>query len=119
MCACLLFATTFTPVPSVPTAVAPPDVAAVVKLLQQAAATAVGRAQAETCLHPEHVQQSVQQQIQEIEAHVAELAAAAAAARAPFSWVDGPLVVAMRHGDMILVDEVNLAEDAVLERLNR
>ena len=28
-------------------------------------------------------------------------------------------VQAIRHGDMILVDELNLAEDAVLERLNR
>ena len=26
---------------------------------------------------------------------------------------------AMKRGDMILVDELNLAEDAVLERLNR
>jgi midasin len=33
--------------------------------------------------------------------------------------VDGPLVTAMRRGDMILIDEINLAEDAVLERLNR
>lgn len=44
---------------------------------------------------------------------------AAAAARAPFVWVDGPLVTAMRRGDMLLIDELNLAEDAVLERLNR
>lgn len=29
------------------------------------------------------------------------------------------LLQAMRRGDMILVDELNLAEDAVLERLNR
>lgn len=36
-----------------------------------------------------------------------------------FEWVDGPLVAAMRHGDIILIDELNLAEDAVLERLNR
>jgi len=52
----------------------------------------------------------------------AEAAAAvkesAARARAPFEWVDGPLVEAMRAGDMILVDELNLADDAVLERLN-
>jgi midasin len=47
------------------------------------------------------------------------LDAAAAAARAPFAWADGPLVLAMRQGDMLLVDEINLAEDAVLERLNR
>ncbi len=49
----------------------------------------------------------------------AAAATAAAEARAPFAWVDGPLVTAMRLGDMILVDEINLAEDAVLERLNR
>ena len=35
-----------------------------------------------------------------------------------FEWVDGPLVHAMKHGDMILLDEISLAEDAVLERLN-
>lgn len=35
-----------------------------------------------------------------------------------FEWVDGPLVESMKSGDLILVDEVNLAEDAVLERLN-
>ena len=45
--------------------------------------------------------------------------ASAAQASAPFEWVDGPLVMAMRQGDMILIDELNLAEDAVLERLNR
>lgn len=38
---------------------------------------------------------------------------------APFEWVDGPLVTAMRNGDILLIDELNLAEDAVLERLNR
>ncbi|KAF4033085.1 ATPase family associated domain-containing protein 5 [Phytophthora infestans] len=35
-----------------------------------------------------------------------------------FEWADGPLVESMKHGDLILIDEVNLAEDAVLERLN-
>ena len=44
---------------------------------------------------------------------------AAGSARAPFEWADGPLVTAMRQGDIILIDELNLAEDAVLERLNR
>ena len=38
--------------------------------------------------------------------------------RVPFEWVDGPLVTAMKNGDFILVDELSLAEDAVLERLN-
>ncbi len=49
----------------------------------------------------------------------AELAEAAATVRAPFAWEDGPLVTAMRRGDMILIDELNLADDAVIERLNR
>ena len=42
----------------------------------------------------------------------------AAAACIPFMWEDGPLVTAMRQGCLLLVDEINLAEDAVLERLN-
>ena len=35
-----------------------------------------------------------------------------------FEWVDGPLVSSMRNGDLFLLDEMSLAEDAVLERLN-
>eukprot|EP00850_Spirogloea_muscicola_P001040 SM000004S14910 [mRNA] locus=s4:133208:176671:- [translate_table: standard] len=35
-----------------------------------------------------------------------------------FAWHDGPLVTAMKDGDMILVDEISLAEDSILERLN-
>lgn len=38
--------------------------------------------------------------------------------QALFEWVDGPLVDAMKGGDLLLVDEISLAEDAVLERLN-
>ena len=34
-----------------------------------------------------------------------------------FEWVDGCLVEAMRRGEMVLLDELNLADDAVLERL--
>jgi len=37
---------------------------------------------------------------------------------APFEWVDGPLVEAMKTGKMILLDEMSLADDAVLERMN-
>jgi midasin len=36
----------------------------------------------------------------------------------PFEWVDGPLVKAMETGAILLVDEISLAEDGVLERLN-
>eukprot|EP00887_Chlorella_sp_A99_P000601 scaffold17.g601.t1 len=56
--------------------------------------------------------------LRRLETDVASLAEAVGAARAPFEWADGPLVQAMKQGDMILVDELNLAEDAVLERLN-
>lgn len=35
-----------------------------------------------------------------------------------FKWYDGPLIEAMKNGDMFLIDEISLAEDAVLERLN-
>nr|XP_039270627.1 midasin-like [Styela clava] len=35
-----------------------------------------------------------------------------------FDWVDGPLLQAMCHGKYLLIDEISLAEDSVLERLN-
>ena len=35
-----------------------------------------------------------------------------------FSWHDGPLVHCMKEGKAFLIDEISLAEDAVLERLN-
>lgn len=35
-----------------------------------------------------------------------------------FQWNDGPLVEAMKSGDYFLLDEISLADDSVLERLN-
>lgn len=35
-----------------------------------------------------------------------------------FEWVDGPLIQAMKTGGMFLADEISLADDSVLERLN-
>ena len=35
-----------------------------------------------------------------------------------FIWEDGPLVEAMKRGEFLLIDEISLAEDSVLERLN-
>lgn len=35
-----------------------------------------------------------------------------------FEWVDGPLVVALKNGQFFLLDEISLADDSVLERLN-
>jgi len=39
-------------------------------------------------------------------------------ARTLFEWKDGPLITAMKEGDMFLLDEISLADDSVLERLN-
>ena len=47
-----------------------------------------------------------------------KLASLVASLQMPFLWEDGVLVEAMKKGDMILIDELNLAEDAVLERMN-
>ncbi|USW52776.1 Putative von Willebrand factor, type A, AAA+ ATPase domain, midasin, midasin, AAA lid domain 7 [Septoria linicola] len=38
--------------------------------------------------------------------------------RALFEWVDGSLVQAMRAGQLFLLDEISLADDSVLERIN-
>jgi MoxR-like ATPase len=35
-----------------------------------------------------------------------------------FEWVDGPLTTAMKNGNLLLIDEISLALDSVLERLN-
>ncbi|XP_044268494.1 midasin [Tribolium madens] len=35
-----------------------------------------------------------------------------------FEWVDGPLIKAMLKGNVFLADEISLADDSVLERLN-
>lgn len=41
-----------------------------------------------------------------------------AQSNALFEWSDGPLVHAMHAGNLLLLDEVSLADDSVLERLN-
>lgn len=41
-----------------------------------------------------------------------------AKASALFEWSDGSLVHAMRNGQLFLLDEISLADDSVLERLN-
>lgn len=35
-----------------------------------------------------------------------------------FEWADGPLILSMVEGNFFLADEISLAEDSVLERLN-
>eukprot|EP00884_Botryococcus_braunii_P010443 jgi/Botrbrau1/193/Bobra.0022s0173.1 len=58
------------------------------------------------------------EELERLRKAVEEMQLASSEAGSPFQWVDGPLIVAMRQGDIILLDELNLAEDAVLERLN-
>jgi len=60
----------------------------------------------------------LEQRLRTLEAAAAQALAAASRAAAPFEWADGPLTKAMRLGAALLIDEVNLADDAVLERLN-
>jgi len=48
-------------------------------------------------------------------AHIQELATAA---KTLFEWQDGPLIESMRDGNLFLLDEISLADDSVLERLN-
>ncbi|EJC98837.1 P-loop containing nucleoside triphosphate hydrolase protein [Fomitiporia mediterranea MF3/22] len=38
--------------------------------------------------------------------------------RGLLGWQDGPLIISMRCGDIFLLDEISLADDSVLERLN-
>lgn len=35
-----------------------------------------------------------------------------------FQWIDGIVLQAMKNGDKLLIDEISLASDSVLERLN-
>ncbi|KAL4440107.1 hypothetical protein ABPG75_003108 [Micractinium tetrahymenae] len=89
--------------------------AAYVRQQGEAASRAAGRKAQKA---QQKAQQQLEAQLAALQAAVASLVEAAAGVRAPFEWADGPLVQAMKRGDMILVDELNLAEDAVLERLN-
>ncbi|ERF75124.1 hypothetical protein EPUS_07813 [Endocarpon pusillum Z07020] len=47
-----------------------------------------------------------------------DIKASIAHSRSLFQWADGSLVVAMKRGEPFLLDEISLAEDSVLERLN-
>ncbi len=45
-------------------------------------------------------------------------AASAGSAKASFEWVDGPLVKAVREGEVFFISDANLASGSVLDRLN-
>ena len=54
----------------------------------------------------------------ELRAEASEIRSMGERCNSLFVWQDGPLLTAMRQGDLILIDEISLADDAVLERLN-
>ncbi|CAM6097712.1 unnamed protein product [Calypogeia fissa] len=58
------------------------------------------------------------QDVVELEGIVDELLDLQRQHQSLFLWHDGPLVEAMRDGDLLLIDEISLADDSVLERLN-
>lgn len=62
--------------------------------------------------------EALEARLSDLEAAARQAATAASRAAAPFEWADGPLTKAMRLGAALLIDEINLADDAVLERLN-
>ncbi|KAL4081238.1 P-loop containing nucleoside triphosphate hydrolase protein [Scleroderma citrinum] len=53
-----------------------------------------------------------------LQASLRELRSTLVRSQALFEWHDGPLVRAMRQGAVFLLDEISLADDSVLERLN-
>ncbi|EPQ27974.1 uncharacterized protein PFL1_04301 [Pseudozyma flocculosa PF-1] len=53
-----------------------------------------------------------------LKAHTAKVLQKVNQSTALFEWHDGPLVQAMQAGDHLLLDEISLADDSVLERLN-
>ena len=52
------------------------------------------------------------------EQNIADIRANIAKHKSLFEWLDGSLVRAMKDGQHFLLDEISLAEDSVLERLN-
>jgi midasin len=51
-------------------------------------------------------------------AEIGEIRSRILGLNAVFEWQDGPLVHAMRNGEVFLLDELSLVDDSVLERLN-
>ncbi|KAJ3195669.1 hypothetical protein HK101_011411 [Irineochytrium annulatum] len=54
----------------------------------------------------------------EVSVDITALRALESQSRRLFEWRDGPLLTALREGHLFLLDEISLADDSVLERLN-
>ncbi|KAF4587825.1 Midasin [Ophiocordyceps camponoti-floridani] len=73
--------------------------------------SAEARLQAYRTLHPTSVAKLPPELVERVSANEAK-------AKVLFQWYDGALVEAMRGGYLFLLDEISLADDSVLERLN-
>ncbi|PHH79074.1 hypothetical protein CDD80_5633 [Ophiocordyceps camponoti-rufipedis] len=69
------------------------------------------RLQAYRALHPTSLTKLPSELIERVSANEAK-------SKVLFQWYDGALVEAMREGYLFLLDEISLADDSVLERLN-
>eukprot|EP00897_Mesotaenium_endlicherianum_P007207 jgi/Mesen1/6514/ME000332S05520 len=63
-------------------------------------------------------EEALDRQLEALEGSEAEMRRLLASWQALFAWHDGPLMTAMKGGNLFLIDEISLAEDSVLERLN-
>lgn len=66
----------------------------------------------------EKIQEEQKENSEEFEQLIQEIDEGRRNASILFDWNDGPLVQAMKNGEFFLLDEISLADDSVLERLN-
>ncbi|KAE8257682.1 hypothetical protein A4X13_0g2197 [Tilletia indica] len=92
-----------------------------IKLIEDERATALGTAAVEDLLaelNSQLTSWTAEKESQVGRGEVVEARNHLSESMALFEWSDGPLVEAMRAGNHVLLDEISLADDSVLERLN-
>ncbi|KAG0206795.1 AAA ATPase midasin [Mortierella sp. GBA30] len=72
----------------------------------------------ESCVKLNQLQSRTLEDGTELKPVIEELRRAYRQATTLFEWHDGPLVQSMKEGHLFLLDEISLADDSVLERLN-
>ena len=72
----------------------------------------------ENCVKNGQLESRVLEDGTELKVVIAQLRKAYRQATTLFEWHDGPLVQSMKEGHLFLLDEISLADDSVLERLN-
>ncbi|CAD6924714.1 unnamed protein product [Tilletia controversa] len=95
--------------------------AVLIKLIEEERAGALGNAAVEDLLaelNSQLASWAAEKDAQVPRKEVVEARNGLSESMALFEWSDGPLVEAMRAGNHVLLDEISLADDSVLERLN-